>query len=59
VTFYKELKRRNVFRVSAAYLALGWIITQVTNAVVPALHLPDSIPSIVVWLSVIGFPFVI
>ena len=59
MTFYKELKRRNVFRVSAAYLALGWIITQVTNAVVPALHLPDSIPSIVVWLSVIGFPFVL
>jgi TolB-like protein/Tfp pilus assembly protein PilF len=27
--------------------------------VVPALHLPDSIPSIVVWLGVIGFPFVI
>jgi hypothetical protein len=23
------------------------------------LHLPDSIPSIVVWLGVIGFPFVV
>jgi TolB-like protein len=56
---FKELRRRNVFRVSAAYLALGWVITQVTGAVVPALHLPDSIPSIVVWLCVIGFPFVV
>jgi hypothetical protein len=36
-----------------------WVITQVTGAVVPALHLPDSIPSIVVWLAVIGFPFVL
>jgi TolB-like protein len=45
--------------VTAAYLALSWVITQVTGAVVPALHLPDSIPSIVVWLGVIGFPFVI
>jgi len=59
VSFYKELKRRNVFRVSAAYLALSWAITQVTSAVVPALHLPDSIPSIVVWLAVSGFPFVV
>jgi TolB-like protein/Flp pilus assembly protein TadD len=59
VSFYKELKRRNVFRASAAYLVLSWAITQVTGAVVPALHLPDSIPSIVVWLAFIGFPFVI
>jgi len=59
VSFYQELKRRNVFKVTAAYLALSWVITQVTGAVVPALHLPDSIPSIVVWLGAIGFPFVI
>jgi TolB-like protein/predicted Zn-dependent protease len=59
VSLFTELKRRNVFRVSAAYLALCWVITQVTGAVVPALHLPDSIPSIVVWLAVIGFPFVV
>ena len=59
MSFFNELKRRNVFRVTAAYLALSWVITQVTNAVVPALHLPDSIPSIVVWLAVIGFPFIL
>ena len=59
MSFFNELKRRNVFRVTAAYLALSWVITQVTGAVVPALHLPDSIPSIVVWLAVIGFPFVV
>jgi TolB-like protein/Flp pilus assembly protein TadD len=59
LSFFNELKRRNVFRVTAAYLALSWVITQVTGAVVPALHLPDSIPAIVIWLGVIGFPFVI
>ncbi len=59
MSYFNELKRRNVFRVTAAYLALSWVITQVTGVVVPALHLPDSIPSIVVWLGVIGFPFVI
>ena len=59
MSLFTELKRRNVFRVTAAYLALCWVITQVTGAVVPALHLPGSIPSIVVWLSVIGLPFVI
>jgi len=54
-----ELKRRNVFRASAAYLALGWVVTQVTSTVAPALHLPDWIVPVVVWIGVIGFPFVV
>jgi len=59
VSFFAELKRRNVFRASAAYLALGWVVTQVTSTVAPALHLPDWIVPVVVWIGVIGFPFVL
>ena len=54
-----ELKRRNVFKASAAYLALGWVVTQVTSTVAPVLHMPEWIASVVVWIGVIGFPFVI
>ena len=54
-----ELKRRNVFRVGAAYLALGWVVTQVTDAVVSALHLPDALNAMVVWLGMAVFPFVL
>jgi len=54
-----ELKRRNVFKVGAAYLALGWVVIQITATVVPALNLPASIVPIVTWVGVIGFPFVI
>jgi len=54
-----ELKRRNVFKAGAAYLALGWVVTQVTSTVAPALHMPEWIASVVVWIGVIGFPFVI
>jgi TolB-like protein/Tfp pilus assembly protein PilF len=54
-----ELKRRNVFRVSAAYLALGWIVTQVTSTVAPWLHLPDWVGPVVLWMGVIAFPFVV
>ncbi|HEX3125148.1 MAG TPA: hypothetical protein VHQ21_17755, partial [Rhodanobacteraceae bacterium] len=59
MTLLTELKRRNVFRASAAYLALGWVVTQVTSTVAPALHLPDWIVPVVVWIGVIGFPFVV
>jgi TolB-like protein/Tfp pilus assembly protein PilF len=54
-----ELKRRNVFKAGAAYLALGWVVTQVTSTVAPVLHLPDWISPVVIWIGVIGFPFVI
>jgi len=54
-----ELKRRNVFKAGAAYLALGWVVTQVTSTVAPLLHLPEWLGPVVVWIGVIGFPFVI
>jgi len=59
MSLFAELKRRNVFRASATYLALGWVVTQVTSTVAPALHLPDWIVPVVVWIGVIGFPFVV
>jgi adenylate cyclase len=54
-----ELKRRNVFKAGAAYLAFGWVVTQVTSTVAPVLHMPEWIVPVVVWIGVIGFPFVI
>jgi len=56
---FAELKRRNVFKAGVAYLALGWVVTQVTSTVAPALNLPGWIVPVVVWIGVIGFPFVI
>src|SRR5262245_40609999 len=54
-----ELKRRNVFRVAAAYLALAWVIVQITGAIVPALNLPAALVPMVTWIGVIGFPCVL
>jgi TolB-like protein/Flp pilus assembly protein TadD len=54
-----ELKRRNVFKAGAAYLALGWVVIQVTATMVPALNLPPSVVPIATWIGVIGFPFVV
>src|SRR5262245_6752173 len=54
-----ELKRRNVFKVGAAYLALAWIVVQITATLTPAFHLPESALPLVSWIGVIGFPFVL
>jgi TolB-like protein/Tfp pilus assembly protein PilF len=59
VSFLSELKRRNVFRVGAAYLTLGWVVIQATATLTPALHLPESALPLVTWIGVVGLPFVI
>jgi TolB-like protein/tetratricopeptide (TPR) repeat protein len=58
-SLFAELKRRNVFRAGIAYLALGWVVVQVTSTVVPALNLPPAVVPIVTWIGVVGFPFLI
>jgi len=54
--FFGELKRRNVYKVAAAYAVVGWLVMQVASTVVPALHLPDTITTAVVVLTLLGFP---
>ncbi len=58
-TLIKELKRRNVFRVGAAYIVLGWLLIQVANLFESILTLPDWLDKIVLALLLLGFPFVI
>jgi TolB-like protein/Flp pilus assembly protein TadD len=58
-SLFAELRRRNVFKAGAAYLALGWVVVQITATLVPALNLPPSLVPTVTWIGVIGFPFVI
>ena len=54
---FAELRRRNVIRVGAAYLVLGWLVLQVTDVLVPALRLPEWVPTLVFFLGLVGFPF--
>jgi TolB-like protein/Flp pilus assembly protein TadD len=55
-SFLCELKRRNVYRVAAAYAIVGWLVMQIAATVVPALHLPGALTSAVVLLIALGFP---
>jgi TolB-like protein len=54
--FFGELKRRNVYKVAVAYAVVAWLVMQVASTVVPALHLPDTITTAVVVLTLLGFP---
>jgi TolB-like protein/Tfp pilus assembly protein PilF len=54
--FFNELKRRNVFRVAVAYIIVGWLLLQVSDTLVPALHLPQWFQSGVALLLILGLP---
>ena len=56
MSFLNELKRRDVFRVAIAYLAVSWLVLQVTDTIVPILELPAWVPRLVLFLLLIGFP---
>jgi TolB-like protein len=58
-SLFAEIRRRNVFKVGAAYLVLTWIIVQITALAVPALHLPLMINTLVFFLALLGFPIVL
>jgi len=53
---FAELKRRNVFRVAAAYGIVSWLLVEVASVVVPALRLPEWALTLLVFLVIAGFP---
>lgn len=57
--FFAELKRRNVYKVAVAYAVVGWLVMQVAATIVPALHLPDSLTTAVVVVTLLGFPIAV
>jgi len=42
MNFLSELKRRNVFRIGAAYVVMGWLVIQVAETILPAFGFGDA-----------------
>ncbi len=55
-SLWGELKRRNVVRVTIAYIIVAWLLLQVSDTLVPALHLPEWFNSAIALLLILGFP---
>jgi TolB-like protein/Tfp pilus assembly protein PilF len=56
MSFFAELKRRNVVRVGVAYVIGAWLLLQLTEVLSELLKLPEEIGPIVVAIVAIGFP---
>ncbi len=57
--FLNELKRRNVFRVGAAYVVVAWLILQVIETVSEPLGLPEWTEAFFIVLLATGLPLVL
>src|ERR1051326_4409861 len=54
--FFQELKRRNVYKVAAAYAVVGWLLVQIATQVFPFFEIPNWAVRLIVLAIVIGFP---
>ena len=59
MSFFAELKRRNVVRVGAAYVIIGWVIAQVAEFAFENFDAPPWVLKSVVVILLLGLPLVL
>ncbi len=55
MSLFAELQRRNVVRVAAAYLVVGWLLTEVLTTILPTLGAPEWVSNAVILSFAFGF----
>ena len=56
MSFFGELRRRNVFRVGIAYVVVAWLTLQFTDLVLENIAAPAWVMQVIMLLLAIGFP---
>ena len=59
MSFFNELKRRNVFRVGIAYVIAAWLVAQVLQLIFDSFGTPDWVMKTLLVLLGTGLPFVL
>jgi len=56
MSFFGELKRRNVVKVGAAYLIVAWLLIQVASTVLPTFDAPRWAIQTLTFVLILGYP---
>lgn len=59
MSFFNELKRRNVFRVAIGYVITAWLLLQVVDLVLENINAPDWVMQVFMLALAIGFPLAV
>ena len=54
--FFRELRRREVFRTAGLYVGISWILIEVASVVLPTFDAPEWIMRAIIIVAIIGFP---
>jgi ketosteroid isomerase-like protein len=55
LSFFGELKRRNVYRVALTYAVVAWLLIEIASVLLPMVDAPESIITAFVVLLALGF----
>lgn len=55
-SFFNELKRRNIYRVSVVYAITAWVLVQVASIATETFGAPPWIMKMIITLILLGFP---
>ncbi len=55
MSLFAELKRRNVFRVGAAYVVVGWLLTEISTTLLPTFGAPEWIAKTTIFVFALAF----
>lgn len=56
MSFFEELKRRNVVKVGVAYAIFAWLVLQIIDTVLPNFGAPQWVVSTLMFIILLGFP---
>jgi len=59
LSLFNELKRRNVFKVGAAYIVVAWLLLQVADVVINNIGAPDWVFRVILLVLGLGFPVIL
>jgi TolB-like protein/Tfp pilus assembly protein PilF len=55
LSLFRELKKRNVFRVGIAYTVISWVVLQVVDVIAPILELPVWLPKLILLIIAVAW----
>jgi len=59
MSFFNELKRRNVFKVAVAYTVAAWLLLQIVDLVLENINSPDWVMQVFMLAMAVGMPIAV
>ena len=59
MSFFSELRRRNVFRAGVAYAVVGWLLIEVASTILPIFEAPQWVLQTITFVIFLEFPLVL